>query len=180
MRIKYQELIDELTSMTNSFIEEAEKMKTLPVENLNKKSDPNSWSALECLEHMSLYGDFYIPEFTKCLEKGKKPKSEYFRPGLFGNYSAKSMLPKEKLNKMNTFKDKNPLGSELDLNTINRFIGQQKAMLNLLDRALNVDLTRTKSKTTLPLIKFRLGDTFRFVIYHNKRHMVQAGNALKA
>jgi hypothetical protein len=35
------------------------------------------------------------------------------------------MLPKEKLNKMKTFKDKNPLNAVLDKTVINKFIDQQ-------------------------------------------------------
>jgi len=43
--------------------------------------------------------------------------------------------------------------------------------------------TQVKSKSDTMLSKFivlRLGDAFRFVIYHNQRHVSQAGNVLKA
>lgn len=43
------------------------------------------------------------------------------------------MLPKEKLNKMKTFKDKNPLNANLDKLIIDKFINQQIKLLDLLN-----------------------------------------------
>ena len=86
---------------------------------------------------------------------------------------------KEKLNKMKTFKDKNPLGSKLDKSTIERFISQQEQVLNLLDKSRKIDLSKTKTAISISkLIKLRIGDTFRVVIYHNERHLVQAEKIL--
>jgi hypothetical protein len=53
-------------------------------------------------------------------------------------------------------------------------------MLKLLETASTKNLTKIKTAITLPLLKFRLGDTFRFVIYHNERHIVQAQKVLKS
>jgi hypothetical protein len=45
----------------------------------------------------------------------------------------------------------------------------------LLDKAKNVSLGKTKTGISISkLIKLKLGDTFRFVIYHNIRHIEQA------
>lgn len=89
------------------------------------------------------------------------------------------MLPKEKLNKMKTFKDKNPIGSGLDKRTIERFINQQEQLLNLLDKSKEIDLNKIKTAISISKwIKLKLGDTFRVVIYHNDRHIVQANKIL--
>lgn len=85
------------------------------------------------------------------------------------------MLPKEKLNKIKTFKDKNPIGRKLDKTTIERFISQQEEVLNLLDKSRKIDLNKTKTAISISnLIKLKIGDTFRVVVYHNERHIVQA------
>jgi hypothetical protein len=90
------------------------------------------------------------------------------------------MLPKSNMKTMNTFTSKNPINSKLEKETVLLgFINQQEEMLALLDTAKNKDLTKIKTSITLPLLKFRLGDTFRFVIYHNQRHIVQAQKVLK-
>jgi hypothetical protein len=44
------------------------------------------------------------------------------------------MLPKEKLNKMKTFKDKNPLNAKLDKAVIDKFTNQQTKLLELINQ----------------------------------------------
>lgn len=174
MTIETTILLQDLAKRTRSNIQYAEGLEQLPINVLNKRRDSDSWSILECLEHLNLYGDFYVPEIEQRITASKSGAARYFKAGLLGNYFAKSMLPKEKLNKMKTFKDKNPLGSKLDPSTIDRFLNQQQQMLELLHKAAQVNLTKTKTSITISnWIKLRLGDTLRVVIYHNDRHMAQ-------
>ena len=147
---------------------------------LNKKKDETAWSALECVEHLNRYGDFYLPELKRCIDKAKKGNFERFKSGWLGNYFAEMMLPKPNFKKMKTFKVMNPTGSRLNKKqTLEKFMGQQDEMLRLLQVAATVDLTRNKTAVSISkLIKLRLGDTFRVVIYHNQRHMEQALRAI--
>ena len=49
---------------------------------------------------------------------------------------------------------------------------------SLLNQAREVDLTKTKVPISLTrFIKLRLGDTFRFFVYHIERHILQAEKA---
>lgn len=107
--------------------------------------------------------------------KSNRKSTPIFKSGILGNYFAKTMLPKEKLNKMKTFKDKNPINSTLDKKCIDRFILQQQKILELLDIARNKDLSKIKTSISISKwIKLKLGDTFRVIIYHNERHIVQS------
>ncbi|WP_339924560.1 DinB family protein [uncultured Cyclobacterium sp.] len=175
MRIASEELIQDLVERTRININQIQKFSDLPITKLNWKPAPDSWSILECIEHLNLYGDFYIPELNKSIENSSISPKGNFKSGILGNYFAKSMLPKENLNKMKTFNDKNPMGSKLDKSTLHRFLTQQEQLLNLLEKASKVDLNKTKTAISISKwIKLRLGDTLRVVIYHNDRHMVQA------
>ena len=177
MQTKSETLISELAEITSQNINFAEALKTKSDIQLNWKESPESWSILECLEHLNLYGDFYIPEIGKVITNSKTKSELLFKSGLIGNYFAESMLPKTKLNKMKTFKDKNPLNSNLNRNTIDRFINQQIKLLDLLNKSRTVSLNKEKTPITLTrLIKLKLGDTFRFVINHNIRHLKQIEN----
>lgn len=179
MTIKSEQLIQDLIERTRININQAEKFNSLSTEKLNLRIQQESWSILECFEHLNLYGDFYIPEIKNRMESSKTHPKENFKSGVLGNYFAKSMLPKEKLNKMKTFKDKNPIGSGLDKRTIERFINQQEQLLNILDKSKEIDLNKTKTAISISKwIKLKLGDTFRVVIYHNDRHIVQATKIL--
>jgi hypothetical protein len=179
MKTASHTLIEDLAERTRQNKAAAEEMVKLPPELLNWKSNPERWSILECIEHLNMYGDFYLPEIEQRIEHSPYKASAYYSAGLLGNYFANSMLPKEKLNKMKTFKDKNPAGSQLDSSTLHRFIEQQQKILSLLDKARQVDLTKTKTSISITnLIKLRLGDTFRVVVYHNQRHIKQAHTAI--
>ncbi len=182
MRTTSNELIEDLISRTKSNINAVEQLKTVPEKELNRKENPGSWSVLECIEHLNLYGDFYLPEIRRRIAEGVSagPAPE-FKSGLLGNYFAVSMLPKEgTLNKMKTFKDKDPAGSSLNKEVLRRFTDQQKEMLDLLNMARKVNLTRVKTAISISwLLKLRLGDTFRVVIYHNQRHILQAERVLR-
>ena len=183
MAMERQKLMEDLKKITQTLIERAEAYKSLSPEELNRRPQPGSWSVLECLEHLNLYGEFYLPEIEKrLLEHPAREEARQFRPGLLGNYFVSMMQVKNgKVKKMKTFKDKNPIHVELDASTIDRFIKQQKQMLRLLEMAKKKDLTRIKTNISISSwIKLRLGDSLRVVIYHNQRHIWQADRVLAA
>jgi len=169
-----EKLLQQLLEQTRQITNQAEKLKTLDLKTLIWKENETSWSILECLEHLNLYGDFYLAQIeTKLKTSTTKPESE-FKSGLLGNYFAKSMLPKEKLNKMKTFKDKNPLNAKLDTAVIDKFIRQQIKLLDLLNQSRNVSLNKVKIPTSISsFIKIKLGDTFQFYTNHIIRHLKQ-------
>jgi hypothetical protein len=180
MKIKSEALLNELNGKTKEFISQCEALKNKPIDTLNWKKQTNSWSVLECIEHLNLYGDFYNPEIRKVITASIKVSAPNFKSGVLGNYFAKSMLPKDKLNKMKTFKDKDPINSNLSTSTISRFINQQIEFLELLEMAKSVNLNKVKTSITLTkVIKLKLGDTFRFIINHNIRHFKQIEHVLE-
>ncbi|MCB0703983.1 MAG: DinB family protein [Saprospiraceae bacterium] len=181
MNIESNRLIEDLIQDTKEYLNRVEQFKKLPAKILNWKADDKSWSILECIEHLNRYGNFYIPEISKRIENApKNQSSSTFKSGVLGGYFAKTMLPREKLNKMKTFPSMNPLGSTLSADVLETFSVQQKQMLDLLNRARQVNLQKTKTDISISkFIKLRLGDTFRVVIYHNLRHLAQADRVLQ-
>ena len=172
-------LIDDLVHRTQQSLNAAIQLAELPLKVLNQRPQPGAWNALECIEHLNLYGDYYLPEIESRISGSRFPADENFRSGLIGNYFAKMMLP-SKGAKMKTFKDKDPIGKVLDNSVLDRFLHQQKQLLDLLEKARNVSLGKTKTGISIsPWITLKLGDTFRVVIYHNQRHMEQAGKAVQ-
>ena len=177
MKINQTKLLDELIIMTQNQVNRVEKLLTINQNLLNFKKDENSWSILECIEHLNRYGEFYIPEITKQIKGSNSKNQTFFKSGLLGNYFAKSMLPKEKLNKMKTFKSMNPDNSLLDNTVLKRFKSQLVQILDLLETCKSVDIQKVKTSISISkFIKLRLGDTLRVVIYHNERHIQQAEN----
>lgn len=175
MKILSKQLLDDLKVITEQNIQFTENLLNEADEKLNFRLSEKSWSVLECLEHLIRYGNFYIPEISKRIEISDTKSKDIFNSGVLGDYFANSMLPKEKLNTMKTFKSMDPLHSKLDKSVLNEFIAQQKQMIHLLNDAENIDLNKVRTSISITkLIQLKLGDTFRFVIYHNLRHVEQA------
>ncbi|MGG8495757.1 DinB family protein [Tenacibaculum sp. TC6] len=176
-----QELLSELKGYVQSHINFVISIQNIEEAVLQRKLRADSWSVLECLEHLNLYAKFYNNEIKRRLEKSNTKKTSQFTSGYWGHKFAMDMLPKDGMRTMNTFKSKNPIYSVVKKDiVITDFLRLQQELLQLLDVATDKDLTKIKTSITLPLLKFRLGDTFRFVIYHNERHVVQAKKVLNS
>ncbi len=168
--ILLQQFIEQTTKLTESVV----NLQQHGLEDLRWREAQDSWSVLECLEHLNLYGDYYLPEIAEKIINSNTSWEPVFHSSWLGNYFAKSMLPKQKLNKMKTFKDKNPIHKALDLTVIDRFLEQQQQLLLLLEQAKAVSLNKVKIQISLSkYIRIRLGDAFGFYINHMLRHMQQ-------
>lgn len=168
-------LISDLTARTLENIQRSKELQGCSDDVLSQKPSPDSWNALECIEHLNRYGDFYLPEIRQRIANTPHKSKGIFKTGWLGNYFAKSLMPKPKLNKMKTFTVMDPIGSNSDKSVLSTFLKQQQELLELLERARGIDLTKTKTAISISSwIKLRLGDTFRVVIYHNQRHLDQA------
>lgn len=169
-----ENLIQSLIEQTRQISNQVEKLKNDDLQILTWKENPTSWNILECLEHLNLYGDFYLPKIESKIQDSTTKSETEFKSGLLGGYFAKIMLPKEKLNKMKTFKDKNPLNNHLDKAVIEKFSAQLLILLNLLNKSRNVSLNKVKIETSISnFIKLKLGDTFQFFVNHIIRHFKQ-------
>ena len=183
MQTDNNKLIDELIALTDACTTSALKFQNLSPKILNFKETPEKWSVLECLEHLNRYGDYYLPELEKVITDRRTPAASngVYKSGMLGNYFANLMKVKNgKVVRMKTPSDKNPSGSDLSPITIDRFIKQQDMLRSLLEQSRRVDLTKTKVPISIAkFIKLRLGDTFRFLINHIERHVVQAQRAVE-
>lgn len=181
MRTTTVELTRELNTTTTEILEFVKNLQLKSEAELNWKANPEAWSILECLQHLNLYGNFYLPAIAHGIQFAKNQSVETFKSGLLGNYFAESMLPKSPLNKMKTFADKNPLNSHLDRKVLEEFVEQQDTLLDLLERSKKVNLNKVRVPISISRwIRLKLGDTFRFVIYHHLRHIRQIENILQA
>ena len=181
MKIASEVLIQQLRQDVDGHLKYIGTLGSLNDESLNWRESTDSWSVLECVEHLKRYNDFYLPEIGQRIRTANAPAVETFSSGWIGNYFAKSMLPKEKLNKMNTFKEMNPIRSQLRRDLLDVFQKQLQEQQQLLEAARKVDLSKVKTSISISnVLKLRLGDTFRVVINHQTRHFAQIGHIQKA
>ncbi|GEO11052.1 DinB family protein [Segetibacter aerophilus] len=180
-------LIDELEQQTESFLQKAvsDWQMTSPARLLKQPAE-NKWSLAQCLEHLNSYGHYYLPAIEKAIKTAKQnnwPSKEIFKPGRFGDYFTKLMMPdiqQKKMKKMSAPKNHTPTAALDSGKVLSEFISQQEKILVLLQEARKVDIEKAKVPVSIAkFIRLKLGDTFRFIIMHNYRHVLQAERALQ-
>ncbi len=177
MKQNSTEMLNEMLSIIDTQIDHLKTIKALQLPQLNYRPNESSWSILECLEHLNLYGDFYLPEMEKrILNSGILVASKVYRSGWLGKYFTELMrVDNKNIKKMTSPKNKNPMHSDLNESVINRFEKQLERFKHIIELSKKTDLNRTKCAISISkFIKLRLGDTIRFNVYHIDRHMRQA------
>ncbi|MCW4467559.1 DinB family protein [Flavobacterium sp. MFBS3-15] len=175
MKTNSNELLQELELITQSNIAAAKSFLHLSESQLNHKASPETWSILECLEHLNRYSAFYLPEIGRHLAASSTTPQPQFKSGFMGNYLVNMVIPKEGGKKMKTFTAMNPSGSSLGSGVIDTFLNSQEKMLALLVQSKSNDLNKAGVAVTFTkLIRLKTGDALRFMAYHNQRHIQQA------
>jgi DinB superfamily len=180
------QLIDDLQQQTESFLNEAvQEWQMLPPATMLHKEAPEKWSAAQCLMHLNSYGDYYLPAISKTIDEALSKRwlsTKEFKSSWIGNFFTEMMLPKDAagtVKKMKATKNHTPLANDNSDAAIATFIDQQERMLQLLEKARAIDLRKAKTPISISrLIKLPVGDTFRFLIAHNYRHVLQAKRAI--
>lgn len=176
MKGEAKELINVLSEETREIIFLVKKhLCILSQEEFLMRPSPGQWSPAECLEHLNMYAFHYHPIIAAAMREAGPYKSDYqFKSGFAGNFFANSLKPGKGI-KLSAPADKNPHKTGMQDKVLERFLKHQKEMLDLLAKARKRDLNGIKIPLSISsLIKFKLGDTFRFLIYHNQRHVLQA------
>lgn len=149
-------------------------LQNLPSDILLQPAATGGWSIAQCLEHLNSYGEFYLPQIHRALDKHTSIASENFRSGWFGAYFIQMMLP-ESGKKYKALKKHIPASDLNAAAVVATFIHQQEALLSYIRAAKHHDLNKIKIPISIsPFIKLKLGDVFQFIIAHNERHMEQA------
>lgn len=174
--------ISELIELTLQTKKELQQLKSLDENTLNFRPGEKKWSVLEVIQHLTYYGDFYIPEFSKRIENTKhRIPDERIKPGLLGAYFVKVIQPVEGFKPMQTLGQFNPINSNISKKILTSFDAQLDGFLQILEASKTVNINRTRASVSIaPWMRLKLCDLLRVVIYHNQRHFIQIERVLEA
>jgi uncharacterized damage-inducible protein DinB len=177
-------LLDDLMADTRQILLYANKLEYIDRETLQTQPAAGRWSVAQVLEHLNFYSRYYLKAIEQTLHRHQSTAKESFTPGWFGDYFTKMMkpTPDNKIkSKMKALKSATPLPQTDATAALAQFISDQHTLLNLLQIAKSADIGRLRVPTSITnLIKLKLGDTFRFFIAHEQRHVLQMTNTLQA
>lgn len=141
---------------------------------LNKKPNADSWSVLECLEHLNIYARYYQPAIKNAIQKAKKGDSlADYKSGWFGKMSIEGIQPSN-TKPQKTLKKYNPTASQLTLSVVKEFQKNEAEWAEIIEMAYAININqRAVPVEFLKLIKMKIGDALCFAIQHEARHVQQ-------
>ncbi len=184
MILQNDELIPTLRAQLKAQLQFISKeIENTPVDSLNFKPSKGNWSVLECIEHLNLVFEWYLPQLKrKVLRKNIKMATSY-TTGFFGDRMVNSMEPKDGEIKypMKTFRNMEPERSKRNKKDV---IEQFKTYMNEFDQFIETskdfDLGSIRIKSAIGnILRFKLGDCYRFLLAHNERHLLQCKKVLR-
>ena len=146
-------------------------------EAFNWRPEQGRWSICECLDHLNITAELYLPVIDGAVAKSRSQ-------GLWGDFPAKRGLiggwvvriaeppSKRRLRAPRAFRPK----AEQPLDTVvAKFQELQDQIVERLRQANGVDLWRTKIRSpAIALLRLSLGETFALMTAHERRHLWQA------
>ena len=160
------------------------RFRSLPTDTLRYRPGPDRWSVLDCLEHISLTYADYFSRMEAAIHQASPTDGTTYTAGFFAQKMIDGQRPhqgKRRL-KMKTFKKLTPATDKKTPEQIFETLFQYHTRLEqLLTQAEALDWNRVKVTSALgPILRFKLGDCFRFLLAHTERHILQAQEVLKA
>jgi hypothetical protein len=178
--MKTTELVSQLKAQTEKIIIAVEtQFSSLPDEQLNYKPAADSWSILECFEHLNLYNQYYLTASETAITKAGGNSAPELKHTWIGKKSIAMMHPSN-TKKQKTFKKMIPSRSKLNRDVLATFLNDQQRILRLLQKSLSVDVTKSLVPVEFfKLLKMNIAETIEFVIVHEERHLLQGQRVLK-
>jgi hypothetical protein len=143
----------------------------------NWRPAPGVWSIAECLAHLNVTGQYFLPRIDRRLREARAAgmlSEGPFRYGLLSRVMVRGSEPPAKL-KFKAPKIFQPMSEHLSAVIVPAFMTLQDQLVERLRAARGVDLRRVKVTSPVSsLVKISLGQVFPFVAAHERRHLWQA------
>ena len=162
-------------------VEKIKEWKRFEYDRLLQSASDETWSVLQCVEHLNLYSAHYIPQIESYHRTDQKKRTQIYQPGWLWNRFARTMLIDSSKISIKTFADKEPRAEGLSKAVLDDFLAYQERLLYILRLDERLDLHKRHVTLSLsPFFKMQLGDALCLQVYHNERHIKQAEKILDA
>lgn len=145
------------------------------------KPAETEWSVGQCLEHLVLSNEPYLPlleEIARGRRKARAIERVPVLPGLWGRMLIRSLRP-DSGRRLQARKAFRPTERAVDPGVVTRFLAEQDRLLDLMQATARLDLERIViTSPVLRLITYSLMDAYRIIAVHEQNHLVQARNVL--
>jgi DinB superfamily len=174
MNQELSQLIDELHAVST---DARSSFGQLTAEQLNWKPSADQWSVAQCLDHLIVSNDGYLPIIEK-VKRGEYKRSFKERlpvlPRIFGSLVVNVVKP-EGQRKLKAGKAFVPSSSEISSEIVSRFEAQQKEIAEQMRSTDGLNLHKIiVTSPVASFVTYSLLDGYRIIVAHDQRHVAQA------
>lgn len=142
-----------------------------------------AWSVAQCLDHLAQINTIYIAALREAVhgvKPGAVPRRGPIHPGWFGRWFIGAMEPPPK-RKLKTPKKALPAAHKSAADVLRAFVAAHDEVRSLVQEAREMDLNRVRFKNPfVGLLRFTVGTGLLIIGAHDRRHLWQARQVLKA
>lgn len=177
-------VVDELEAELNEATERARRLVESTEPRLfTVRPDVSSWSAAECLSHLSISTEEFLPVLRQAIEDARrrnlKPEAKASMD-LFGRLMRWFLEPPVR-QKVKTAARFVPKAVRAKAEALNEFVSQQRQLVELLRSAGDLPLSKVKIVSPFDKrVRYNLYSAFRVIAAHQRRHLWQAEQAVAA
>lgn len=147
----------------------------LTEEQLNWRPAPGSWSVGQCLEHLCITNEAYLPAISAALQGKPDAPVEQIRPGWFARWFLRRFIEPSPNSKRAPAPAKIRPTGHVQLSVLDRFLSGNRACRELIIQARAKDVNRVRFGNPLvPGIRFTVGTGLEIIAGHERRHLLQA------
>jgi hypothetical protein len=148
---------------------------------LNWKPSQDAWSVGQCLEHLRVTNEVYLPAITASLKARPLSAVQDITPGWFGRWFIRNYIEPSSESKRARAPKKIAPGPQVDPHILDLFLTSNQATRELVRRASDYDVNRIRFKNPfIPMLRFTVGTGLEIVSRHQRRHLLQAERVKQA
>jgi DinB family protein len=153
----------------------------LGVEQLNWQPAQGCWSVGQCLEHLCITNEAYLPAISAALKERPDEPVEQIVPGWFGGWFIRNFIEPSPRSKRAPAPPKIRPTAVVGLSVLDRFLSSNQVCRTLIADARNKDVNRVRFWNPLfKGIRFTVGTGLEIIAGHERRHLLQAERVRKS
>ena len=147
----------------------------LTEDQLNWQPAPGCWSVGQCLEHLCITNEAYLPAIVAALREKQDAPVEQIVPGWFAGWFLRSFIEPSPQGKRVPAPSKIRPTVLVGLPVLERFLSGNQGCQGVILSARNKDVNRIRFwNPLLKGIRFTVGTGLEIIAGHERRHLLQA------
>ena len=162
--------------------QKAEQLLTgLSPDQLNWQPGPDAWSVGQCLEHLCLTNEVYLPAISTSLAGKTTSAAQEITPGWLSRWFINNYIEPSPRSKHARAPSKIVPGAQVEPSVLGRFLRSNQAAREFVRHAADYDVNHIRFRNPfVPILRFTVGTGLEIVSRHEHRHLLQAERARRS